>query len=114
MASFKTLPLTGSLVIDGVVVLFALYLVTTIRSCRRLSHITGSKLWGWSVLPLFRLHLKGEIYDKFGELNDEYGPLDRVAPDTLLCSDSDELRRMSEARSPYTRSEWYVHKLTRS
>jgi cytochrome P450 len=65
-------------------------------------------LWGLSIFPLFRLHLQGAIYDKFGELNRQHGPLVRIGPKTLLVSDPDVLRRMSAARSPYTRSDWYI------
>ncbi|KIW95974.1 uncharacterized protein Z519_03040 [Cladophialophora bantiana CBS 173.52] len=99
--------IAGSLA--GYITLFlVLVLFTYVRSWQRLRHIPGPPSWGWSVLPLFRLHLQGAIYDKFGELNRHYGPLVRIAPNTLLVADPDVLRRMSAVRSPYTRADWYI------
>lgn len=94
--------------IGYVVLLLAFVVFSYIKSWLRLRHIPGPTSWGWSVFPLFNVHLQGAIYDKFGELNRQYGPLVRIAPDTLLVSDPDVLRRMSAARSPYTRSDWYI------
>ena len=99
--------LTGSLALDIFLALFTYYLTSSILSYRRLAHIPGKKLWGWSVLPLFRLHLNGGIYDKFGTLSDQYGPLVRVGPNWLVTSDPDVLRKMCAPRSPYIRSDWY-------
>ncbi|ETN45928.1 uncharacterized protein HMPREF1541_00110 [Cyphellophora europaea CBS 101466] len=101
-------PLSGSLLLDFVLLLFALYISACIRSYRHLKHIPGPNLWAWSVIPLFWTHLRGDIFDKFDDLNRQYGPLVRIAPKTLLVSDPEVLRRMSAARSPYTRSDWYL------
>jgi hypothetical protein len=35
------------------------------------------------------------------------GPIARIAPNTLVTSEVELLRRMSAARSPYTRADWY-------
>ncbi|KIX07159.1 uncharacterized protein Z518_01812 [Rhinocladiella mackenziei CBS 650.93] len=83
------------------------YLVVSFISYRRLSHIPGPRLWGWSILPLFHLHGTGQIYNKFGELATKYGPLVRIGPNYLLASDPEVHRRMAAPRSPYTRSLWY-------
>ncbi|EXJ76980.1 hypothetical protein A1O3_10137 [Capronia epimyces CBS 606.96] len=86
----------------------ALFVFQTFRYWQRLRHIPGPPGWAWTVIPLFRLHVQGAIYDKFGELSKQYGPLVRIAPNTLLVSDPNVLRRMSAARSPYTRADWYI------
>lgn len=83
------------------------YLATSFISYRRLSHIPGPPLWGWSIVPLFQLHTTGEIYNKFGDLAAKYGPLVRIGPNYLLASDPEVHRRMAGPRSPYTRSLWY-------
>ncbi|KAF2165281.1 hypothetical protein M409DRAFT_67515 [Zasmidium cellare ATCC 36951] len=106
MALLKSV--SGSIFVDILVLAVALFAFTSYRSYNRLKHIPGPPLWGWTVLPLFMVHLRGEIYDVFGDLNKKYGPLVRIAPNTLLVSDPEELRKMSAARSPYTRSPWYV------
>jgi hypothetical protein len=35
------------------------------------------------------------------------GPLVRIGPDTVVTSDSTEIRRIWGVRSPYVRSQWY-------
>lgn len=106
MALMKSV--SGSIVVEVLVLFLAFYGLSCYRSYNRLKHIPGPPLWGLTVLPLFMVHLKGAIYDVFGDLNKKHGPLVRVAPNTLLLSDPEELRKMSAARSPYTRSPWYV------
>ncbi|KIX06450.1 uncharacterized protein Z518_04426 [Rhinocladiella mackenziei CBS 650.93] len=89
----------------GVLLLY--YIVTGIASYRHLSHIPGPILWGWSLIPLFRLPNSGEIYNRTGELHAKYGPLVRIGPNYLLASDPEVHRRMAAPRSPYKRSSWY-------
>lgn len=84
------------------------FLTSTVRSYLRLAHVPGPRLNAWTIWPLFNVHLQGAIYDTFGALNKTYGPLVRIAPNTLLTSDPEVLRRKSAARSPYTRSDWFI------
>ena len=95
---------SGSLLLDIVGLLTVVYLASSIRSYRRLSHTPGPPGWGWSVIPWVRLHTRKDTMDQFYQLSDKYGPLVRVAPNTLITSDAETLRRMSAPRSPYTRS----------
>ena len=83
------------------------YVVTWITSYYRLGHIPGPKAYAFWVFPLLKLHLEGTIYTRFGEFNRRYGPLVRIAPNTVLTSDPDQWRKMSAPRSPYRRSKWY-------
>ena len=98
---------SGSLIVDGAALLFLIFLVSSIRSYYRLRHIPGPKLNALSIFPLFRVHLQGKIYDKFAEWS-KYGPLVRVAPNTLLTNDPEIIRRANAVRSTYSRSDWYV------
>lgn len=100
--------LSSSVLIASALLAFAVYVLASVRAYRRLKGIPGPKLWAWSVAPLFWVHLRGQIFDTFDDLSRQYGPLVRVAPNTLLVSDPDVLRRMSAARSPYTRSDWFL------
>lgn len=100
--------LTGSAVLDINLILALCWTLWTVQTYRRLSHIPGPRPWGFSVLPLFRLHQQGNIYHGLGKLCGQYGPLVRIAPNTVLTSDADLVRRMNAPRSPYTRAEWYV------
>ena len=101
-------PLSGSIDLDCALLCLLLYILASLLSYYRLSHIPGPKIWAFSVFPLLRRHLQGEIFNEFADLDKQYGPLVRVAPNTLLTSDPDVLRRISSARSPYTRSDWFL------
>ncbi|KIX08100.1 uncharacterized protein Z518_02755 [Rhinocladiella mackenziei CBS 650.93] len=100
--------LTGSKVADGVLLLLVIAYVTSwLRSWYQLSHIPGPRGWGWSIFPWLKLHTRTDLLDQFCYLTDQYGPLVRVGPKTLVCSDPDVLRRLSAPRSPYVRADWY-------
>lgn len=100
--------ISGSFFVNFAALGFALYIVACIRSYVRLRNIPGPRLHAWSVFPLFRVHFKGKILDAFFDLTQRYGPLVRIAPNTILVSDPDVLRRMSERKSRYTRDEFYL------
>lgn len=100
--------LTGSITLDILAVLAIFWATWAYIVYRRLSHIPGPATWGLSIWPLFRLHQDGDIYHGLAKLSDKYGPLVRIAPNTLLTNDADLVRRMNAPRSPYTRSDWYL------
>lgn len=99
--------LSGPLLLGAIGLSLVYCLIRSFISYRRLSHIPGPALWGWSILPLFRLHSSGDIYNKLGDLALKHGPLVRIGPSYLLASDPEVHRRMAATRSPYTRSTWY-------
>ncbi|KIW94459.1 uncharacterized protein Z519_04435 [Cladophialophora bantiana CBS 173.52] len=100
--------LTGSKVADGLLlILVVTYISSWLRSWYQLSHIPGPRGWGWSIFPWLKLHTRTDLFDQFCGLTDKYGPLVRVGPQTLICSDSDVMRRLSAPRSPYVRGDWY-------
>lgn len=102
-----SLPLSGILLVTSFTVSFVYYLVTSIISYRRLSHIPGPKANALSVFPLLYTHATGAIDVQFGEWNKQYGVLVRIAPNTLLTSEPEVWRRMSAPRSAYRRSKWF-------
>lgn len=89
------------------VVLVLAYLVQTIQSYRRLSHIPGPRFAGLSKLWMFRFLTSGRSHEIGVDLYREFGPLVRVGPDTLHLGDPDEWRRICAPRSPYRRGEFY-------
>jgi cytochrome P450 len=104
----SALTITGSKVLDAtVLVLLIAYISSWISSVYRLSHIPGPRGWGWSIFPWLKLHTRTDLLDQFNNLTIEYGPLVRVGPKTLICSDPDVMRRLSAPRSPYVRADWY-------
>jgi hypothetical protein len=108
MASIPTTALTittgSSLFLLGII---AYYCISWIRSWHRLSHIPGPRGWGWTIFPWLRLHTRTDLFDQFYNLSTRYGPLVRVGPNTLICSDAEVMRRLSAPRSPYKRADWY-------
>lgn len=88
-------------------ILALLVVASYVRSYHRLRHIPGPAPWAWTVWPWLVTHTKADLFDQFSNLNKNYGPLVRVGPNTLICSDPDVIRRMSAPRSPYVRSEFY-------
>lgn len=80
--------LTDSAILDLGFILTLSWALWTVQTYRRLSHIPGPRSWGISVFSLFRLHQQGDIYHKLGQLCEEYGPLVRIAPNTVLTSEA--------------------------
>jgi hypothetical protein len=102
------------------------YGLNSYTSYRRLAHIKGPFLAGWSnfwlVRTVYNLNTHQELYlvnKKYGMLlflglrcdQANYlpaaGSLARIGPNILVTSDPDIIHRMSRARSPYTKSVWY-------
>ena len=96
--------LSGSLLVDFLILFAVVYVASWIRSYRRLSHIPGPRGWGATVLPWVILHTRPDLMDQFCDLSERYGRLVRVAPNTIITSDGEALRRMSAPRSPYRRN----------
>jgi len=87
---------------------FGVQLVAFYISYRRLSHIPGPWLARWSSLWLVGAVWRKQSHLEFYEIAKKYGSLARIGPNLLITSDPELLRRMSAARSPYTRSDWYL------
>ncbi|KIW13508.1 hypothetical protein PV08_08696 [Exophiala spinifera] len=76
----------------------------------RLKHIPGPFWAGVTKFWQLKHTWNGTLYLESAEACFKYGtlgPLIRVAPDELITSDPELLRRMLNVRSPYRRSDWY-------
>ncbi|KAK4166884.1 putative cytochrome P450 E-class, group IV [Cladorrhinum sp. PSN259] len=82
-------------------------LIHRIKRWRRLRHIPGPSLAGWTSLWLTRRFIAYKVFDYMIDLSEKYGPLVRVAPNTVICTDIDTLYRISGARTLYKKSKWY-------
>jgi hypothetical protein len=115
------------------VLILAGYLVHSYLSYRRLSHIPGPWLAAWSNLWLVGIVLRKQSHLEFYELAEKYGiycsdnisptnifrwnstnllyystgSIARIGPDVVITNDVELMRRISAARSPYVRSDWY-------
>ncbi|KXJ85669.1 cytochrome P450 [Microdochium bolleyi] len=78
------------------------------RSWYRLRHIPGPPLAPFSYLWLLRnTTLSGRQAATINAINETYGPLARIGPNSVLTNDPEVVRRMNAARSTYVRSDWY-------
>ncbi len=74
----------------------------------RLRHIPGPPLAGWTSLWLTTAYYRGGFLQDYEKLAAKYGPVIRVGPNRVLCSDVDTLYRISGVRSQYKKGEWYA------
>ncbi|KAI1373882.1 cytochrome P450 [Hypoxylon crocopeplum] len=87
--------------------LLSAFLLHEYRSWRRLAHIPGPAAAHLSILWLLRHAWRGKLFPCLIEAGDRYGPLARIGPNLLLCSDPEELRKISGIRSEYTKGPAY-------
>ncbi|CCF41329.1 cytochrome P450 [Colletotrichum higginsianum] len=83
------------------------FFVWEFRSWYRLRKIPGPFLASVSVLWQLKKAVGGTYHEHLNDIAREYGPLARIGPNELLCTDPDSLRRMSAVRSPYTKGDFY-------
>ena len=100
--------LTGSLVLNLIYLALLLFFLSSIRSYWRLRKIPGPRWNAWSVMPICYTHYKGRIMADLFAWTEKYGPLVRIAPNTLLVNDPDVCRRMSDRQSAYVRDDFYL------
>ncbi|CAG8982895.1 hypothetical protein HYALB_00002912 [Hymenoscyphus albidus] len=84
------------------------YGVRSYRAYRRLSHIKGPTLAAWSNLWIVRAVYNLNTHQQLYDVTKKYGSLARIGPNMLLTSDADVIHLMNRARSPYTKSDWYL------
>ncbi|KAK4613672.1 Cytochrome P450 monooxygenase ABA1 [Fulvia fulva] len=104
LLSAVVLPLGMSLTTVVPVLAIIAYALWSYLSYRRLSHIPGPTLSHWSIIPQLSWILSGNSFPNYGQICFHYGPLVRIAPDHVLTSNPEIIRKISAARSPYTRS----------
>ncbi|QPH02864.1 hypothetical protein C2857_007082 [Epichloe festucae Fl1] len=77
------------------------------RQWKKLSHIPGPAIAGWSKIWLLRHVVLGRLCNRLEEVTKAYGPIARVGPDWVVCGDPMEIRRIWGIRSGYYRADWY-------
>ncbi|KAF4878426.1 Cytochrome P450 monooxygenase lolP1 [Colletotrichum siamense] len=87
--------------------IFVAFLVWEFRSWYRLRKIPGPFLASVSVLWQLKKAVGGTYHEHLNDVARKYGPLARIGPNELLCTDPDSLRKMSAVRSPYTKGDFY-------
>ncbi|EAQ90212.1 hypothetical protein CHGG_02147 [Chaetomium globosum CBS 148.51] len=92
------------ILLGGLVTAFVLH---AIWQWRRLSHVPGPFIAGFSKLWVFWEAIQLRLPAAYEEVGKQYGSLVRVGPNELLTDDPDILRKMMAPRSPYTRGPWY-------
>ncbi|KAJ0268101.1 hypothetical protein Brms1b_008897 [Colletotrichum noveboracense] len=74
----------------------------------RLSHVPGPFWHAITGFSMARAALNGSVHEHYMELQEKFGPLVRIGPNTVMFSDPDTLKRIAAARSKYTKGEWYA------
>ncbi|OCK76488.1 cytochrome P450 family protein [Lepidopterella palustris CBS 459.81] len=74
---------------------------------RRLRHIPGPPLAGWTDLWLLRYVVPGKLCTKLFDVCSEHGPLARIGPNWVVCGDPAEIQRIWGIRSGFSRAPWY-------
>ena len=82
------------------------YAISATAAWYRLRDIPGPFLASFSYLWLARIAQTAKTYDIHHELCKKYGSLVRVGPNELTTDDPEVIRRMSAARSTWTRDPW--------
>ncbi|KAK3986615.1 cytochrome P450 [Cladorrhinum sp. PSN332] len=87
--------------------LLVAWIVYSVRSWYRLRHIPGPLLASVSPFWMIKRLSTGRFVEHLKETSYQYGPLVRIGPNDLLCTEPDTIRRMSAARSLYTKGDFY-------
>ncbi|KAF9875004.1 cytochrome P450 [Colletotrichum karsti] len=74
----------------------------------RLSHVPGPFWHSVTGFSMARAALNGSVHEYYMALHEKYGPLIRIGPNTVMFSDPETLKKISAARSTYTKGEWYA------
>ncbi|KAH8880571.1 cytochrome P450 [Thozetella sp. PMI_491] len=82
-------------------------LLSEFRLWYRLRHIPGPFFAGFSLLWVVRKCIHGKAHVEFQKLAERYGPVVRIGPNEVLCSDPNSLATIQGVRSAYTKSSWY-------
>ncbi|KAH6648403.1 pisatin demethylase [Truncatella angustata] len=79
------------------------------RQYWRLRHFKGPRtagfLWWWHA----KACLSGQAHQHYGDANEKYGPITRIAPNHLITSSPDLWAKINGARSLYQKAPWYYH-----
>ncbi|WDK10806.1 cytochrome P450 [Colletotrichum graminicola] len=99
----------SSLLLVKLVALVAViaFFVWEFRSWYRLRKIPGPFVASVSVLWQLKKAIGGTYHEHLNDVARKYGPLARIGPNELLCTDPDSLRKISAVRSPYTKGDFY-------
>ncbi|KAF7169919.1 hypothetical protein CNMCM5623_002470 [Aspergillus felis] len=82
------------------------YVVTAIQTWYPLRHVPGPRLASFSYLWMLWNDIRGTNFEKYANFG-KYGSLVRNGPRSLVTDDPEVLRKISGARSRYTRDEHY-------
>ena len=80
--------------------------ISATRQYRRLRHIPGPPLSGFSVLWLAHRSIKQTLHLDLHDVCKKYGSIVRVGANCIISDDPDLMRRTNAVRSEYTRTEW--------
>ncbi|KAK3689051.1 cytochrome P450 [Podospora appendiculata] len=97
-----------------VAILSLVFVAHRTRRWYRLRHVPGPLACGLSSLPMTYWSFEGRIHEHWKALAEKYGPLVRIGPNEVMCTDGEVLRRILSVRSTYKKDDWYIAARTHS
>ncbi|KAH7627830.1 cytochrome P450 [Sordaria sp. MPI-SDFR-AT-0083] len=96
-----------ALIVAGVVLYLSYFVISDIRQWWKLRHIPGPFLSSFTRFPLVKCAWNGRMAYDYHALQKQYGPLFRIAPDTLMYGDADTARVVNAVRGGFNKAWWY-------
>ncbi len=87
--------------------LLVVYLIQVFRTWHRLRHIPGPLLNSLTPLVLSYHCVKGDVNAYHHGLAIKYGPLVRIAPNSVMISDAETLRHICSVKAGYRKGLWF-------
>ncbi|KAK1757192.1 cytochrome P450 monooxygenase lolP1 [Echria macrotheca] len=92
---------------SALVLVVTAFIARWIRSWCRLRHIPGPPIASLSAAWMLQKLCTGDFNEALIQVAETHGPLARIGPNDLLCTDPDTLRRVAGARSVYIKGDFY-------
>ncbi|KAI1504700.1 pisatin demethylase [Biscogniauxia marginata] len=97
----------GTSALDVLPIVLLAYIVWSVWTWYRLSHVPGPFWYSVSSLPLLKANLSGHSHSTLNGLINKYGPLVRIGPNSVITTDVKHVQSMEAPRSLYRKGPWY-------
>ncbi|KAK3346974.1 cytochrome P450 [Lasiosphaeria hispida] len=74
---------------------------------QQLRHVPGPRLAGFTSLWITWRHIRATIHEECKDVAEKYGPLVRIGPNEVICTDLETIHRICSFKSGYRKDNWY-------
>ncbi|KAK3388471.1 cytochrome P450 [Sordaria brevicollis] len=103
----NTFQSSTTLILTAVVLYIGYFVVSDIRQWLKLRHIPGPFISSFTRFPLVKCAWNGRMSYDYHALQQKYGPLFRITPDTVMYGDADTMRVVNAVRGGFSKAWWY-------